>query len=87
MSDIYRNLLRDTCVELRALALEARGTHILEKSGTGAFDYGSGRLIALIETLSMIQQNAKAFGIPLEEIGLPNIEPEEEFTLTPEYPR
>ncbi len=60
--------VRDLCALLKEKALEAK-----EESRTVPEDeraFALGRLMAFHEVISLMQQQAQAFGIPLEELGL-----------------
>jgi hypothetical protein len=52
-------------------ALEAKREMVASKS-----DYDSGKLMAYYAVISLLQQQAKAFEIPLKEIGLDGITPD-----------
>lgn len=49
-------------------------------SGTERFDYELGRLMALHEVVSLMQQQAEAFGIDLSAIALDDVSPEQDLT-------
>ena len=46
-------------------------------------DYHQGMVLAWHRVISLMQQEAKAFGIPLEDIGLEGIDPDNELTGLP----
>lgn len=72
--DLY---LRDLGILLKEKALEAK-----EESGTAPEDeraFALGRLMAFHEVISLMQQQAHAFGITLEELGLDDIQPEKDL--------
>lgn len=72
--DLY---LRDLGVLLKEKALEAK-----EESRTAPEDeraFALGRLMAFHEVISLMQQQAQAFGIALEELGLDDIQPEKDL--------
>lgn len=66
------NFLSDLVILLREKASEV-------KSGcaTGN-DYEKGRLFAYYEVLSLIHQQAQAFGIDLNKIGMTNFNPDQD---------
>ena len=64
-SDAAENLLHDIAAELVEKVREAKR----EADASGS-DYDKGRHFALYEAVSLISQQAKAFGFPLERIGL-----------------
>jgi hypothetical protein len=43
------------------------------------YAYGSGRVNAFNEVISLVQQEARGFGIPLAEMGLADIEPDRDL--------
>lgn len=72
--DLY---LRDLGILLKEKALEAK-----EESRTSPEDeraFALGRLTAFHEVISLMQQQAHAFGITLEELGLDDIQPEKDL--------
>jgi hypothetical protein len=52
-----------------------------KEAATGAEDgaYAAGRLMGLHEVVSLMQEQAVAFGIPLKDIGLEGIDPERDL--------
>ena len=63
-SNTAENLLHDVTVELVAKAKEAK----LAADSSGS-DFDKGRQLALYEVVSLLIQQAVAFGLPLERIG------------------
>jgi hypothetical protein len=49
-------------------------------AGSGSFDYALGRLTAWHEVVSLMQQQALAFGLDLAELSLEDISPERDLT-------
>ena len=77
-TNTYRNYLRDLGVLVKDLAKAAK----LAKDATpGGEDraYAVGRLMALHEVISLMQQQAVAFDMPLEDVGLQGVDPESEL--------
>ncbi|WP_224242245.1 hypothetical protein [Hyalangium gracile] len=72
--DLY---VRDLSVLLKEKALEAREESRTASAGDRA--YALGRLMAFHDVISLMQQQAQAFGIPLAEIGLDDIQPEKDL--------
>jgi hypothetical protein len=70
-TDLY---VRDLCVLLKEKALEAKRESTTAPEDQRAFALG--RLMAFHEVVSLLQQQAQAFGISLEELGLDDIKPE-----------
>jgi hypothetical protein len=69
--------VRDLSALLKKEALEAK-----EESRTVPEDeraFALGRLMAFHEVISLMQQQAQAFGIPLEDLGLDDISPEKDL--------
>jgi hypothetical protein len=64
------NFLFDLVSLLREKAVEAKN-----EANTGS-DYEKGRHFAYYEVLSLIQQQAQAFGIGMENIGMKEFDPD-----------
>jgi hypothetical protein len=67
----------DLVVLLKDKALKAKA-----ESGAASShdrDYMLGRLMAFHEVISLLQQQATAFGIPLADLGLHDIDPERDL--------
>lgn len=64
-SDAAEDLLHDVAVELVNMTMAAKREAVASGS-----DYDRGRHFALYEAVSLISQQATAFGLPLERIGL-----------------
>lgn len=69
--------LRDLIVILKEKALAARQDR--HTAGANDVGYAIGRLMVFHEVISLLQQQAIAFGIPPEELGLADIEPERDL--------
>jgi hypothetical protein len=72
--DLY---VHDLSVLLKEKALEAKKESRSAPESERAFALG--RLMAFHEVISLMQQQAQAFGIALEELGLDNIQPERDL--------
>jgi hypothetical protein len=72
--DLY---VRDLGVLIKEKALEAKKESRSSPEGERAFALG--RLMAFHEVISLMQQQARAFGITLEELGLDDIQPEKDL--------
>lgn len=64
-NDAAENLLHDVAVELVEKVREAK-----RDAGASGSEYDKGRHFALYEAISLISQQATAFGVPLERLGL-----------------
>jgi hypothetical protein len=69
--------LRDLGVLLKETALKAREER--KSASEDEREYAEGRLMAMHEVVSLMQQQAHAFGIELETLGLADIEPEKDL--------
>jgi len=74
MSNPHADFLRDLVGLLVEKARKAKAER--DASGT---DYELGQLMAYYETVSLIQQQAEAFDLSFEDIGMPAIDPEAEL--------
>lgn len=78
MPDQKALYLRDLGVLLKESALSARAER--DRAETDADRaYAIGRLMALHEVISLMRQQADAFGISYSEIGLDGIDPERDL--------
>lgn len=78
MSDTLRNYVRDLGVLLRQRALDAK----LDRDASvdcDDEDLKLGRLMAFYEVLSLMVEQAAAFGVDPEAIGLDGFDPEAEL--------
>jgi hypothetical protein len=74
-ADTYKWYLYDLGLLLKESALQAKvGKE--ESRGTEDYDYNMGVLHAYMYVLSLMQGQAKSFGIPLEDLQLADITPE-----------
>lgn len=63
---------------IKASALDARDRR--DKSSMGAdHDFESGRLAAYYEVITLMQQQAAAFGIELGDVALDNVDPDRDL--------
>jgi len=76
----YKNCFLDVCTELLTIAFESKrrcaDSKALEEFGN---DYLLGSNMAYMEVLSLLQNYARSFGIPLNELGLDRVDPENEI--------
>lgn len=56
-----------------------RATWDVERSGDADRSFHEGRKMAYVYVLSLMQQQAGAFGIPLEDLGLDGLDPERDL--------
>jgi len=75
----YKYYLRDLGNLLKEKALEAQQFAQKELQGTEGYHLESGRLTAYYEVISLMQQQAQGFQIPLEELDLHDIEPDRDL--------
>lgn len=70
--------VHDLGLLIKEKAFEAKSA---KESSIGAVNhqFDLGRLMAFHEVVSLMQQQAEAFGIPLQEIGLADLDPEKEL--------
>lgn len=73
-SAVFRNYLGDLGVLVRELAIEAKQD--VERKDS---DFSAGYLAGFHRVVSLMQQQAEAFGIPLDEIGLDGIDADEDL--------
>lgn len=71
---MYRNYLSDLGITLKEMALEAK-----QKARVSGTDFDIGYMAGFHRVLSLMQQQAEAFAIPLEEISLADIDPDEDL--------
>ncbi len=72
---IYQNYLKDLGILLKDYALEAKQQ--ADHKGT---EFSIGYLAGYHRIISLMQQQAEAFDIPFEEIGLDRIDADEDLT-------
>lgn len=67
----------DLCALLKEMARKAKMEN--QASSDKDKEYSLGRLMAFHEVISLMQQQAEAFGIPLARLGLEDINPERDL--------
>ncbi len=72
------DFLRDFAVIAKEKALAAKRAKKMAE-GTKDGDYALGFLMAYHEIVSTLKQQAEVFGIPLEKLGLDDIDPERDL--------
>ncbi|MEY4583066.1 MAG: hypothetical protein RL701_7769 [Pseudomonadota bacterium] len=72
--ELYANYVYDLGVLVREMALEAKAKARVDGS---AFD--AGYVAGFHRIVSLMQQQAEAFGIPIEKIGLDGIDPDRDL--------
>ena len=80
MSDTHKNYLFDLGYELKEYALEARRERDATPKGSEERAFNSGQLLAFHRVISLMQQQAEGFGIPLSDLRLEDIEPDRDLT-------
>jgi len=68
------NYLHDLGFLIREMALEAKSKSAISRS-----DFDFGYLAAFHRVVSLMQQQADAFGLPVEIMRLENLDPDEEL--------
>jgi hypothetical protein len=71
MNQLFQHFMRDCVYELVEKARTAKAAMDTTKS-----DYDAGKLMAFCDVISMLQQQARSFEIPLDTIGLGDINPD-----------
>ena len=77
--DKYKHYLFDLGPAIKERALEAKKARDREAKGSEGYMYESGRLIAFNEVISIMQQDAEGFGIPLADLQLEDIDPDRDL--------
>jgi hypothetical protein len=77
-SDVHRDYLQDLGFLVKDNALEARRKQ-KEAEGTSAADFANGYSLAWYEIVSLLQGQAVAFQLPLEDLGLERFNPDREL--------
>jgi len=75
----YKHYLYDLGLEVKLRALEARRERDAAPDDSSDRTFLSGRLIAFNEVISIMQQQAEGLGIPLADLQLDDIEPDEDL--------
>jgi len=70
--------LRDLGLLLKERALEARSDRDAAK-GSDRSAYAEGRLMGLYEVISLMQQQATAFGLEASDLNLHDLDPERDL--------
>ena len=78
MNEIYKHYSRDSATLLKKMARDAKREAMAAK-GTADESFQLGSLMAFHTVISLLQQQARAFQIPLTELDLADIEPEKEL--------
>jgi hypothetical protein len=77
-SNQYAYYLKDLAAHLKEMTLEAKKAAKAAKSQSER-KYERGRLMAMVEVLSLMRQQADAFAIPRKELRLHDIDPERDL--------
>ena len=75
---LMANYLLDLGLLIKEKAFEAKKSRDASM-GTADYDYELGHLMAFYEIVSLMQQQADAFGIPLSKVSLENIDPDKDL--------
>jgi hypothetical protein len=79
VSETHKNYLFDLGLLIKERALEARRKREKSPSGSLEREFDSGRLMAFNEVISIMQQQAEGFEIPLSDLRLNDIEPDRDL--------
>ena len=71
---VYQDYLLDLGILVKEIALEAK-----KEATKSSTDFAFGYMAGFHRVVSLMQQQAEAFGIPLKEIGLDEIDPNDEL--------
>jgi hypothetical protein len=71
---VYENYLRDLGLTLKEYALDAKNREMTNEN-----EFDSGYLAGYHRVISLMQQQAEAFGIPLEKLALDGIDPDRDL--------
>jgi hypothetical protein len=77
-NEVLQHYLHDTIEFLLDYALEAKSERERNR-GTEKQAFWDGYLLAFHRVISLFQQQANAFGIPLEDIGLSKVDPDHDL--------
>lgn len=77
--DKHKDYLSDLGYLLKERAKSAKENRDKEVRGSEDYIFESGRLMAYYEVISLMQDQAKAFGIPLKDLRLEDIVPDRDF--------
>lgn len=75
----YKLYLYDLGPIVKERALEAKADKMKASEDGSNHDYAAGRLMAFNEIVSILQQQADGFGIPLEELRLDGVDPDRDL--------
>jgi hypothetical protein len=75
----YKNYLYDLGLLIKEEALEAKKARDQEEKGSEGYIFEEGYLMAFHRVISLMQQQAEAFGIPLEDLRLHDIDPDQDL--------
>ena len=75
----YEHYVFELGAIIKERAMEAKADHEKSYSGTKAGEFESGRLLAFNEVVSIMQQQAESFDIPLEKLHLQGIDPDRDL--------
>jgi len=72
----YKWYLYDLGLIIKERALQAKSERNVFRQGSADYDFQTGRLIGLNEVISILQQQAQAFGIEFKELQIEDINPD-----------
>lgn len=77
MTDLHTNYLRDLGPLIRENAERAKSSLAAASQEDRSFEHG--QLIAYHDVLSLMQQQATAFSLPLDDVGLDGFDPDHDL--------
>ena len=75
----YKHYLRDLGEIVKTCALETKDERAREQEGSARYHFQCGRLLAFIEIISILQQQAEGFDINLQDLNLGDIDPDKDL--------
>ena len=75
----YKYYLHDLGFLIREDALDAKKSRDRETKNSTSYMFQEGRLSAYYEIITLMQQQAKGFGIDLEDINLEGVHPDKDL--------
>jgi len=79
MNDVYELFLSDVGLEIKTKAREARRARDQQPRPSEKYSIQFGRAVAFAEVISIRQQSAEAFQIPLDRLRLDDSDPDAEL--------
>ena len=77
MSKVHEGYLIDLGVLVKEMAVSVREE--VKQAGSTTDDYLLGRKMALYEVISLMRHQAWAFGLPMDDVGLGDFDPDRDL--------